>query len=174
MSENQEGYNISPYQSPMHNYGSSILLLTNPGSELHKLEMTYRGLQETEDGQLYRTGNPWMNDEGINSVIGIAKALVNQVTVMSNLDKKEIPMIMDFLADTLAKDLMMNRVKYDILNPSVRDKIYFTTLSTCFVTLKRAQEQGERIFWKNSVQEIRTTVDNPQKKGFLSKIMPWS
>jgi hypothetical protein len=164
----------SPYSSPQHNFGSSIILLTNPENEIYKMELTFRGQQLDLDGNPVDVGEPLMNEKGIASVIGTVQSVVNQVTVMSNLSKQEVPALMDFLGDTLAKDLMVNRVTYNITNPAARDKIYFTSLTTAYVTLKRAFEEGDKRFWKGSVQEITTKVENAQKKGgILSAFNPW-
>lgn len=156
----------TPYQSPMYNYGSGIVTLTNPRQLLHDLDLKLRGKREI-DGKPVDVGDPLMNDEGVNSVLGQVESIVNQVTVMGNLKDEEIKGLMDFLADTLAKDLMMNRVKYQIIFPSARDRIYFAALTTAFITMKRAFEEGDRRFWKGSVQEVRTTVENPSKKKGL-------
>ena len=76
---------------------------------------------------------------------------------------------MDSLADTLAKDLMVNRYKYNIMNASARDKIYSEALHITYITLRRPYEQGDRKFWKNTQQEVHTVVQKPQeKKGIFS------
>jgi hypothetical protein len=163
----------SPYQSPIHTYAGSILLLTNPENELYKLELTLRGLVEIK-GQVKLVGMQLLNDEGVRSVLGQAQALVNRVTVMSNLEDREISALMDFLADTLAKDLMLNRVSYDVRNSSTRDRVFYEVLATTFVCLRRAHGEGERKFWKGSTQEITTNMGGAQKKsGFLSKALGW-
>lgn len=161
----------SPYQSPMHQFAGSILLLTNPENELYKLELTLRGLVEAK-GELKQNGESLLNDEGVRSVLGQAQALVNRVTVMSNLESTEVANLMDFLADTLAKDLMLNRTFYEIKNASARDRIFYEVLATTFVCLKRAADEGERKFWKGSEQNINTNVGGPVKRqGFLSKAL---
>jgi len=166
----------SPYQSPMWHYGSSIITLTNPKSSLHDLELTYRGVRETEGNKFIVVGKPLMNEEGINNVIGLIQSIVNQVTILGNFNKEEVPQVLEFLADTLAKDLMMNRKDYGISDSTARDKIFFSAITTSFITMKRAFEEGDRRFWKGSVQEVKTTIDSPNrgKKGFLSFMNPWS
>jgi len=170
------GVRSPQYQNPMHQYGSAIITLTDPANELHKMELTFRSAKPDADGNavIIKGSKPLMNDHGIMSVIGVVQSLVSQVTVMSNLNKTEVPMLMDFLGDTLAKDLMVNRLEYGITSVSARDKIYFTALSTAFVTLKRAFEEGDKRFWKGSVQEIHSKVESSNKsRGMLSRILPW-
>lgn len=165
----------TPYASPMHQFGSSILFLTNPENDLYKIELTFRGMILDREGQPKKVGDPLMNEKGISSVIGQMQSVVSQNTIMGNLDKSEILALLDFLADTLAKDLMTNRINYDIKAGSARDKIYFSALTTAFVTMKRSSEEGERRFWKGSVQEVHTRVEGANKKGggLLGFINPW-
>ena len=176
MSDEQQPTQIksTPYASPMFNYGSSIIIMTNPDDELYKMELTFRSITLDKKGNPHSVGTPLMNELGINSVIGIVQSLINRVTVMSNLSKHEIPMIIDFLGDTLSKDLMMNRIKYTIETATARDKIYFAALATSFVTMKRAYEEGEKRFWKGSQQEITTRVEGgTQKKSLMSSLLGW-
>lgn len=163
----------SAYQSPMYNFGSSIILLTNPEQELYKLELTLRSQILDKDGRAQNMGQPLMNDEGICAVMGTIQTIVNQVTVMSNLDKHEIPALMDFLGDTLAKDLMINSVAYK-LNPHNRDRVYFAVLAAAFICMKRAYEEGDKRFWKGSVQEMNIKQEaSQQQRGILSRISGW-
>lgn len=165
----------TPYQSPMHNYGSSIMYLTNPEHELYKLELTLRSEILDTEGKPKKMGEPLMNEKGICAVIGIVQTIVNQVTVMSVLDKREIPVLMDFLADTLAKDLMLNTGAYEMRKQD-RDKVFFTVLTSAFICMKRATDEGlsDKKFWRGSVQEITSKIEGQQKKGgLLSRITGW-
>jgi len=167
----------SSYQTPYYQYGSSILFLTNPENELHKLELTLRGMQEDEKGMAQSIGEPLLNQKGVSEIIGMTQSIVNQVTILSSLNKDDIDTLRDFLGDTLAKDLMVNRRRYDIKNESTRDQIYFSTISTSFICMKRAQSDtlSDKKFWRGSVQEIHSSVNtNEKKKGILSKINPWN
>lgn len=174
MNQEQQEIRSTPYSSPMHNYGSSIIMMTNPEDELYKMELTFRSANLNAEGEVIPVGDPLMNELGINSVVGIVQSIVNRVTIMSNLEKFDIVQVMDFLGDTLSKDLMMNRLVYNIKTATARDKIYFTTLSSSFMTMKRALQEGEKRFWKGSQQEITTRVEGSQRKsGILSGMMGW-
>lgn len=164
----------TPYMSPMHQYGSAIIMMTNPESELYKMELTFRAMTLDKDGNPISTGEPLMNEYGISSVIGIVQSLVSQITVMSNLTKQEVPMLIDFMGDTLARDLMIKRKDYGIAGSAERDKIYFSALATTFVTLKRGYEEGDKRFWKGSVQEIHSKVEaTKQKNSLMSALNPF-
>ena len=81
----------SPYTNPLHTYGSSILLMTNPNDELYKMELTFRSQYVDSEGKLQNLGEPLMNDLGISSIIGIVQSVVNRVTIFSNLKKDALP-----------------------------------------------------------------------------------
>lgn len=165
------------YLNPMQNYQGTILQLTNPESELYRLELSLRNMRLNGNGDIVQTGEPLLNDMGINSVLGQVQALMNQVTIMSNFEKNDIEKLMDYLADTLARDLMMNRVKYAVKNGYDRDKIYFQSLTSAFITLKRALDEGEKRFWRGSQQEITTRIEGSKgsnNKSFFNKMLSGS
>lgn len=162
-----------PFMSPQQQYGSSIIQMTNPEGELLKMELTLRGMKANSDGEPIKAGDPLLNEEGINSVVGQVQAIVSQTTIMSNFDKGEIPNLVDFLGDTLAKDLMVNRKRYEISTTAARDRIYYIALISAYICLKRAFEQGERGFWGKVQQEMTQRIEGGQQPGILSKIMGW-
>lgn len=164
---------VNPYASPMHAFGSSIVLLTNPESSLYKMELTLRSMILDDKGLPKKVGDPLLNGVGINSVIGLVQSIVSQVAIMSNFSKDDVPMILDFLADTLARDLMVSRKVYGIMSPTVRDKIFFTVLTSAFVVLKRGLDEGDRRFWKGSQQELVTRVETQGTggKGWIGKAL---
>jgi len=171
----QDGNVISPYASPMYNFGSSIIHLTNPENELYKMELTFRSQIEDREGNIRNTGEPLMNDLGISNVMGSIQCRVNQVTIMGNLDKPEIAIHMELLADELARDLMINRDRYGIRSFAVRDKIFNIAIASAHIAMKRSFQEGDRRFWKGSVQEIHNRIDNPNsKKGLLGGLLSWN
>lgn len=176
MTEMQEQPQIrtSPYMSPMQQYGSSILLLTNPENEIYKMELVFRSEREDKNGDKINTGIPLMNEYGVNSVIGQTQSIVNQIAIMSNYEMNDVIALLDNFADTLAQDLMVNVQPYGITSTLARTKIYTMTINTCFATLKRGYKEGDRRFWKGSVQEIYTKSQADTKKGgILSSINPF-
>ena len=139
------------------------------------MELTFRSMIIDKEGKATKVGDPLMNELGINSVIGQVQSIVNRVTIMSNLNKNEVPMLIDFLGDTLAKDLMMNRIRYQIKESSSRDKIFFTALSNAFICMKRAFDEGisDKKFWKGSQQDVTHTLKSDKKEGGMSKVLGW-
>lgn len=167
----------SPYNNPLNNYGSSIIMLTNPEQELFKLELVLRGGRVSPNGQLESVGkHPLCNDIGVSSILGEVQAIVNQVTVFSNLNDAEVEGLRDFLADTLARDLMLNRKTYGITDPAARSKIMFAAISYAVVTISRGRGGDEKKFLSKSVQEISTNISQGSQRGggLLSKLNPWN
>jgi len=162
----------TPYQSPMNNLAGSILFLTNPENELHRFELTLRNCIIDETGKPIQLGEPLLNEEGIKSIIGQTQSIVNQDTVMSHF-QEEIPQLLDLFADSLIKDLMMNRVTYNIKIAAARDKILSMATVHAYTCLRRGFEQGERRFWKGSQQEIITHVEGPARGKGLGGLMGW-
>lgn len=164
-----------PFLNMAQQYGSSMLQMTNPEGEMAKMELALRSQIIDKDGDVVPVGEPLLNDIGLSSVIGQVQAIVNQTTIMSNFDKHEISVLVDYLAETLAKDLMINRISYGIKTKAARTKIYYVALSSAFICLKRAFEQGERGFWGRIQQEIKQYVEGGQSSqgGFFQKLLGW-
>jgi hypothetical protein len=165
----------NPFMSPMNQYGSAILLLTNPEDELKKMELTLRGQQMDSEGNIIQVGNPLMNDEGINRMVGLIQRYANQSTVMSNLKSKDTDRLRNYIADHVAINLMINRERYNIKDMSARYDIFFCVVSTAIICLNRPLDEGERRFWKGQQpQEFRTIVEGKQQKGVLASIAGWA
>ena len=129
----QEPARPMPFISPANQMGSAITTLTNPSDDLYKIELGLRNCIIDKDGNAKKVGQPLLNEDGVSSVISQAGAILNQITSMSNLGKKEeVVNMLDFLADSLAQDLMMNSRNYGINKKSanpIRTKIYFMALA---------------------------------------------
>jgi hypothetical protein len=164
-----------PFLNMAQQYGSSMLQMTNPEGEILKMEMALKSQVVDKEGKVRQVGRPLLNEIGLSSVIGQVQTIVNQTTIMSNFDKHEIPILVDYLGDTLAKDLMINRVAYEIQTKAARSKIYYIALSSAFICLKRAFEQGERGFWGRIQQEIKQYVEggSSNQGGFFQKLLGW-
>jgi hypothetical protein len=163
-----------PFANPQQNYGSSIVTLTNPENDLYKTELSLRNMMLDKEGNPKPVGEPLMNEIGISSVMGQVQALISQTTIMSNFDKRdEIIILTDFLADTLAKDLMINRETYGIKTYAARSKIYFICISSSYICMKRAFMEGEKRFWKGTEQNIRQIIEQPGQggPGFFQKLL---
>lgn len=162
----------SPYMSPAQQIGAQgVLALTNPENEIYKMELVFRSMIIDEHGEPQKKGEPLLNDKGISAVIGTVQSVVSQITVMSNVNEREVNMLMMSLSDALIRELMVNRVNYEIRSLSTSSKILHIAKTSAFLCLKRGYMEGEKRFLKGSQQEIRTEVVGQQKRFSLN---PWS
>lgn len=163
--------NLSPHQL----YAGSIEKLTNPLREIRKMELTFKGLRETEEGKLEKIGEPLMNDVGILTISGMVQSIVSQLTVLSDVNDREISALMLDSSDAIIRTLMINKQKFGISDdPTARDRVLNISTNMLFIALKRAQGGGDRRFWKGSQQDIRHEVFNQTSGGgFLSKLNPF-
>jgi hypothetical protein len=175
MADDTQDYN--PFMdTPLNNYGETVLNLTNPEKELNRMAMALAGQSTDADGNIVSYGKPTMNDEGIQAMKVIAQAWVNQNCIMSNMKEKWIYHNMVYLSDVLIEDLMANRDKYGITNPAARTKIVEIVLGYSYQAMLRAMEQGEKIFIKGSQHNITTENKNIDSNsgGVFNKLMGWA
>jgi len=166
---------VQQIQSPVHAYGSAIITLTDTKEVLQMAELTFKSQRPDENGNVISMGKPLMNDEGITSVLGLIHSLLNQVTVMSNINKQQVEAILMNFSDTLITDLMINRIQYAIESKSARNKILTISSNIVQMAVLRGYEEGDKRFLKGNVQEIHSTVTQSQKsRGVLSRLNPWS
>lgn len=170
----EEHRTTTQYMSPMQGYGSSIVALTDPESQLYQMELLLRGQALDDSGNIREVGKALLNEEGINNVLAITRSIVNQVAVMSYFEKDEVSNKMDYLADVLAVDLMQNRYTYGFYDYSSRNRVYFIVMNYGHAAIKRAYEEGERRFLRAAQQEVRTEVMGQQNKSAISKMNPFN
>lgn len=160
-----------PFVNPMNNWNGSIETMTNPEGDLKKMELALRSIVMNSEGKVISQGEPLMNEIGINSILGQVQSVANQLAVMSNFNEKKIDAIGSNFSNTIAIDLMINRLKYGIINPSARTKISTIAGNYIHIALLRGLNEGDRRFWKGSQQDIRhEVVQNMNKQGMFSKM----
>lgn len=152
------------YQSPQDKYGSSIIALTNPKDDLSKFELFLRSMRKNADGTFSSVGKPLLNDKGINAVMACIESLVHSMNTLSNFDKRNIEFFVVGLCDTITKDLMMNRITYDVDRKN-RDIIVDNAVRFAHGFVMRAFNEGDRKFWKGSTQELKHTQEIVGQKG---------
>lgn len=159
-------------QNPRDAYGSAINNLTNPNTVLLEYEMTLRSQYE-KDGNVVSFGKPLMNEEGISSVMGQIRTMVNQNNILSNLtDERKVEKFSLNFSDTLIADFLMNSYRYGLKNAQDRRKIVNSASNLVYMCLMRAYKEGDKRFWKGSVQEFKQEINAPARKGILSSLIP--
>lgn len=144
----------------------------NPVHILKEIQLKLRGEIEDVDGDIKRISEPLMNNVGVGNMLLIASSVVNQNTIMSALDEKEINKMIIQLGEDITDDLTMNWKEYEIKDKIKLDIIEDIVLFMSFSSLKRALHGGERRFLgTTTVESINTSPRMfPQKKeGILSK-----
>jgi len=173
VSEDGQQQTQVPFGVAPHSSSSNIILLTDPSSTLYNFELVLRNQADDGEGNLRKCGDPLMNDYGINMVMGATRGMVNQITFLGKLDQPEIVNIMYYFGDTVIKDLMINKKKYEIKTDQARTTICYLAQITNYITMKRPFEGGERTFWKGTVQELHTKVEGGQKKSLFGSVFGW-
>ena len=159
----------------MHMYGGSIEKLTEPKDEIRKMELVFRNERVINSkGETESVDKPLMNEKGINVVKGQVQAIVNQITIMGNITNNEVNAHMLDFADVLIQDLMLNKVKYGITNPSARNIILSLSIRLAHVCATRGREGDDKRFWKGSQHEVTMRNEQAQQNsGLFSKVTGW-
>lgn len=152
------------YLPPQDRYGSAITTLTDPQEDLIKFELFLRAQRYDLEGTLVKTGQALLNDKGINSIMASIESLVHHMNTLSNFSTQSVEFLIVGLADTITKDLMLNRLTYKIDRKN-RDVVVDNAIRFAYGFTMRAFEEGDRKFWKGSVSEIKTTQEIAKAKG---------
>lgn len=167
MSENLQ---VTPYQAPMHNFGSSIILMTNPEDVLQDMELYLRGMTLDKNDNPVKVDTPKMNERGITDVLGSMRGIVNKITIMGNLDNQEVQAWTEYSAEILTKVLMLNRINY-AMSYNNRRLIFFKAMSTIYMVLKRPYMEGDRRFWGKAHQEIKQVLDTGDSRPLWQRAL---
>jgi hypothetical protein len=155
----------TPFQNAMTMYPTAIITMTNPEGELKRVEDSFRGVYATESGSLVRVEEPLMNEAGIKAVMGMLRSIVNRNTIMSHLTEDDVPRIHKFYAMRLNKILFLEGKRYGILDLAPKIRISTMCLGLITSTLKRAENGGERNFWRHSIYEINMKSQGDSSGG---------
>ncbi len=145
---------------------------TNPKKVVKEIILRLEGLEEKPDGSKVRVGEPKMNTAGIENIKYILDSYINQNTILSHLDERQISKTIMSISDDLIDDLTLNWKAYGITNKSDLDTISMTVLHAIHFTLNRALEQNEKNWISKITLETLNTaprVSGPKKEGWFSK-----
>lgn len=172
MDAEQQQMNFMQGATPMEQFGANVTKLTNPEAVCEQIENNLRGVKKIKGKYIQFREKPYINETGINDLMGVVRSHISQNTTLSNLESKEIKGIMKVLTYTIGKMLLLNRFNYGIKNSDERTTIMDMILTPCFICLKRSYIQGERRFLKGAVYEnVFSYPDMNQKKGGLNTFL---
>jgi len=108
--------------------------------------------------------NPDMNNQGVKAIISTIRVFCNKYTTLSNLTNDEIMAICRYLHIDLAEMLFFSYDVFDI-NEDILSMLVNKIMSFVFMSLKKAQGEGERISLSKQETTIRH-IEQEKPKGF--------
>jgi len=145
---------------------------TNPRAVIEDIILKLKGQERSYDGSLIQTGEQLLNDKGINRMRFILSTVVNQNTILSHLEDKEIGRLIVNLSYDIIDDLTLNWKDYDIKDKMLLDHIVDSIAYPAFFALKRALGQNEKNWLgRISMEHISggASLPKPKKEGFWGK-----
>jgi len=146
---------------------------TNPIKVLIEIANKLKGYYINPDKSITKISEPLMNKKGISRIMFIMSSIINQNTILSHLEEKEISKIVIQLSDDLTDDLTLNWREYEITDKMMLDHILDAIIFPAYFALKRALGQNEKNWLgKISVEQISGAprIQPPKKGGFWSKL----
>lgn len=113
---------------------------------------------------------PKMNEEGLNTVIPYVRSMISK-SPLSNLTEEEVNKICLTVGRNIADVLFL---KYDLfeIDKNFLSIIVDQATDFVYIVLKRAQDEGERHFLKETshVTEVHTDRGEENQKGVFGKL----
>lgn len=171
--DGQRSFNLMSQRNENQLGQAAILEQTNPNHILYDLELKLRGKRIDYKGHII-DGAPIMNELGVNRMMAFMSCIINQNTILSSLEDKEISNIIIRIGDDIIDDLTLNWEDYGITDQIMRDFIVNMILIPAFMSLKRAHHRNEKQWIGRSVIEsISSSPKLPtEHKSFLSRFKP--
>ena len=142
-----------------------LIAQTNPKEILKEIDLKLRGERERYDGTIEKIGAPLLNDEGRARILFFMDILINQNTILSHIEDREVSKLIIAVGDDLLLDLSINWREYGIRDRSMLNLIEKSVLIPGFLALKRALGQGE----KNWLGKITVENISQSRGGFAPK-----
>ena len=160
------------YYSPPDVSEDSLKWLEDPDELKTFLVKRWRGERfNYNTKQWEKTGNAYMNEEGIRSFEDTLHMFVNRGTSMSRLTEKQIADMCTQLYVLLGELVAENRENFDVYNKSFTHmrKICLETSYLVYIWLKKSENEGERKFWSRSGRrtEMHSVGQQSGKRSFL-------
>lgn len=161
----QQALNAPMLHEQMQQNQAVLVEQTNPKRIVKEIILRLKGLQERNDGTLVRVSKPKLNEVGIENISFIINSHINQNTILSHLDHREISKIMFSVSESLVDNLKLNWKDYGIERKTDLDDINDSVLINIFLALKRSEGQNEKNWLgKISVENISSASRMPQIK----------
>lgn len=149
-----------------------LVAQTNPDKILEEIELKLRGQRLKTDGSIDIISDPLMNKKGISRIIFIMSTVINQNTILSHLEDREISKLIIEIGTDLDLDLALNWRDYGVKDRTMLNHIEKAVVIPAFFALKRALGQNEKNWLgKITLESIsgRSGIPSPKKEGFWTK-----
>lgn len=143
---------------------AAIIEQTNPKKILEDIELKLSGLRYNFQGKLIRSSEPIMNERGISRMIFLLSSIVNQHTILSHLEDKDINSLIIKIGDDIVDDLTLNSDDYDVRDKMMLDFIVDAMVIPSFIALKRALKQNEKNWLNRTVVESVSNAQRPMPR----------
>lgn len=174
--QNQE-YLYPPIQSPINE--NTLVSQTNPKDILDELAHKLRCELEVNDTESsdksakkwYRPDEvrPLLNEKGVYSILVDAYGIVNQCTILSNLNDEDVRVMILEHGKALTLKLAVSWKEFDIDKSNLSTIVLITT-SMIYTALKRGFQQGERTFLKTAVSSREQIMIRPKNMNDMGQI----
>jgi hypothetical protein len=163
----QEGAYPYPYSYPSEPQDLSLVEQTNPKEILKEIEMTLRGMMFNEtkkEWYLPEGCKPLVNEFGLNSLMADARPIINQITILSNLEVETISKIIIQLSNVVISKIERNWKEFGLDKSNLRTCRCAIT-NPAYMAAMRAKGEGERKFLKTSVRAIESFTSAVKPQG---------
>lgn len=145
---------------------------TNPNKVIYEIILALRNQEENEFGEIKQLGPPIVNEVGVHRLRFIMRSVINQNTILSHLEDKQISKLMIQLSNDVVDDLTLNWRSYGVRDKSLLDYIVDAIIYPAYFALQRAWGQNEKNWLgKISVENISNGPRiQPKKDSIWSKI----
>jgi len=157
----------------------TLVSQTNPQTLLdefeHKLKGEIKELNDNGEEKWIKKFDAIANNSGIQSIIVDLGSIVNQNTILSNLEEDDIRKLTVEFGKMLTFKLMIKYKTYDIQKSNLNTIVMGAT-SLVFISLKRGFKEGERKFLKTTVrsqEHLKFDQSQQEKEKFTWKFWKW-
>ena len=116
---------------------------------------------QKEDGSIItdiqKTGEPMVNDRGVQGIMSMAVSILNPQNVQGNLDQQQIYDMMYDAVEEISSALLYNKAEW-FVKPNLRSTIVGNLERIGFTNLSRTKENLERVSYGQSVKLQESTV----------------
>lgn len=153
---------------------SLLASVTNPEVLMAEIEHKLRGQKYNPEKKKWfkvKGVTSKANESGINAILAKLSLTLNQNTILSNLQPKEVNGFMGAFAEKCDTWLCMNRRRFDIAWEDM-DFCSDSIIDPTFFAVKRALFQGEKKFIQNTLQQKEQVNVQQQgrSQGMLGKV----